>query len=81
MGDLAFGKSFSALEKGQVNDFIQLMHDSGIFTGLFGTLPWVPHTIMQIPIPPSQNSMLKFLKMSLDMVEERKAMTPEEPDM
>jgi cytochrome P450 family 628 len=81
MGDLAFGKSFSALEKGQFNRFIQLMHDSGIFTGLFGGMSWVPHTIMQLPIPPSMNTMMEFLELSHNMVNERKAMIPDEPDI
>lgn len=81
MGDLAFGKSFQALEKGQSHFFIDLIHESGLFFGRFNIVPWVLQCIMQIPIPPSVNSMFRMLKYSNDMVEDRKTYKPEEPDV
>ena len=81
MGDLAFGKSFQATEKGQSHYFIDLIHDGGVFFGLFTTVPWVLHCMMKLPIPPSINAALKLLKYSMNMVEERKTYKPEEPDV
>lgn len=81
MGELAFGRPFHALEKAEAHWFIQLIHDSGQFPGLFGTTPWIVHCLTRLPLPSSVNAFLRMLKFSEDMVEERKASEPEEADI
>lgn len=81
MGDLAFGKGFKALEKGETHFFIDLIHDSGLFPGLLGSVPWILHCLVKLPIPASLNTFLKMLKYSMQMIEERKSYKPEEPDV
>ena len=81
MGDLAFGKGFQALEKGESHFFIDLIHESGLFPGLFGSLPWLLHCMTKLPIPASVNAFVKMLKYSMQMIEERKTYKPEEPDV
>ena len=81
MGDLAFGRSFKALEKGDSHFFIDLIHESAFFVGSLGQSPWVVHLISKLPIPPSMNSFLRMLKYSELMVTERKTYKPEDPDV
>jgi cytochrome P450 family 628 len=81
MGDLAFGKGFAALEKGESHFFINLIHVSGVYPGLFGSIPWLLHCITKLPIPPSLNAFVQMLKYSEKMVDERKTYKPEEPDV
>ena len=75
------GKGFQALEKGESHFFIKLIHESGLFPGLFGSVPWVLHLMTRLPIPTSINTFLLMLKYSMDMVEERKTYKPEKPDV
>jgi tryprostatin B 6-hydroxylase len=81
MGDLAFGKSFHALERGQSHFAIDVIHDSGALTGIFGSARWVIHLLMQLPIPPSLSTITRLINYSADMIKERKTYEPEEPDV
>lgn len=81
MGDLAFGRSFDALETGKSRFFMDLIRGNGVMMGLFLTTPWVMTTLLRLPLPPSINPVVKLLKSSSDLVEARKRYKSAEPDV
>ncbi|KAJ3564856.1 hypothetical protein NPX13_g7701 [Xylaria arbuscula] len=81
MGDLAFGRSFKALEHGQSHIFIDTMHQtSALPLGCLGTLPWVIQTIANL-VPPRLNPFMTLVRYSNECIEERKQRKPTEPDI
>ena len=79
MGDLAFGRSFDALEGGKPHWFIDLLHDSGKIVGTFLMMPWLVH--LGSKLPAFMNPMNKMLDYSLECVDERRTREPDEPDI
>ncbi|KAI0532394.1 cytochrome P450 monooxygenase-like protein [Xylaria digitata] len=81
MGDLAFGRSFKALEKGQSHIYIDTMHQtSALPLGCLGTLPWVIQTMTAL-VPPRLNPFMTLVRYSDECIEERKQRKPTEPDI
>ncbi|KAI1348665.1 cytochrome P450 monooxygenase-like protein [Xylaria sp. FL0043] len=81
MGDLAFGRSFKALESGKSHIYIDTMHKtSALPLGCLGTLPWVIQTITNL-VPPRLNPFMTLVRYSNDCIEERKQRKPAEPDI
>lgn len=78
MGDLAFNKSFSMLEKGEQHWAIKLLN--GGMEPLFLMLPeWLFRTLTAIP--GAAGEYWKFIKYSADAVEDRMQYKPEVPDI
>ncbi|KAI0976356.1 cytochrome P450 monooxygenase-like protein [Xylaria arbuscula] len=81
MGDLAFGRSFKALEKGESHVYIDTMHEtSALPLGCLGTLPWVIQTMTAL-IPSRLNPFMTLVRYSTECIEERKQRKPTEPDI
>ncbi|KAI1288550.1 cytochrome P450 monooxygenase-like protein [Xylaria venustula] len=81
MGDLAFGRSFKALEKGQSHIYIDTMHETSTLPlGCLGTLPWVIQTMTAL-IPARLNPFMTLVRYSTECIEERKQRKPMEPDI
>lgn len=74
LGDMAFGRSFETLEKGESHFYIDLMHSSARVGGMFGTTPWVFQLLKLIPI--SWTPMGRMLLYSEDCVKERRVTAP-----
>jgi len=81
MGDLAFGQSFDALEKGVSHWFIDAIRDGMAPVGTIGTLPWLVSVLVSLPIPASMNPMVQLVNYSSVLVEKRKENKPDEPDV
>jgi len=81
MGDLAFGRTFDALESGKSHWFIDLIRDSGVPVGLLGTTQWVTECIIKLPIPASLNPMIQMINYSSNLIAERKKFQPAEQDV
>jgi hypothetical protein len=67
---MAFGRSFEALEKGESHFYIDLMHRSSSFGGMFGTVPWFAQIFTLLPV--SWTPMGRMLMYSEECVDERK---------
>ncbi|KAI0103889.1 cytochrome P450 [Nemania sp. FL0031] len=81
MGDLAFGRSFKALENGKSHIYIDTMHStSALPLGCLGTLPWVIQTITNL-VPARLNPFMTLVRYSDECIEERKQRKPTEPDI
>ncbi|KAI1123217.1 cytochrome P450 [Nemania abortiva] len=81
MGDLAFGRSFKALENGKSHIYIDTMHStSALPLGCLGTLPWVIQTITAL-VPARLNPFMTLVRYSDECIEERKHRKPTEPDI
>ncbi|GAP88827.1 putative cytochrome P450 [Rosellinia necatrix] len=81
MGDLAFGRSFKALENGKSHIYIDTMHaTSALPLGCLGTLPWVVQTMTAL-VPARLNPFMTLVRYSDECIEERKQRKPEEPDI
>ncbi|KAI8626135.1 cytochrome P450 monooxygenase-like protein [Xylariaceae sp. FL1651] len=81
MGDLAFGRSFGALEKGQSHIYIDTMHETSPFPlGCLGSLPWVIQ-VMTALVPQRLNPFMTLVRYSTECMEERKQRMPKEPDI
>ena len=72
-GDLAFGRAFEALEKGESHFYIDLIHGSAKFPGTFGTMPWALQILTLIPH--SWTPMGRMLMYSEKCVDERRVGT------
>jgi len=81
MGDLAFGRSFDALDSGKSHWFIDHIRKGSRPLGLLGTVPWVLECIVRLPLPLSLNPIVQMIKHSSDLMEERKKITPDEEDV
>jgi cytochrome P450 len=79
MGDLAFGKSFDMLKKGEHHWAIKIMLESVKPVGVLAHAPWLMNMLK--PIPFMQGEVKRFEKFSEDAVEERKKIEPAEPDV
>ncbi|KAI0502885.1 cytochrome P450 monooxygenase-like protein [Xylaria bambusicola] len=81
MGDLAFGRSFKALEHGKSHIYIDTMHQtSALPLGCLGTMPWVIQTMTAL-IPQRLNPFMTLVRYSNECIEERKQRKPAEPDI
>ncbi|KAI0191579.1 cytochrome P450 [Astrocystis sublimbata] len=81
MGDLAFGRSFKALEHGKSHIFIDTMHaTSALPLGCLGTMPWLIQTMTNL-VPKGLNPFMKLVRYSDECIEERKQRKPAEPDL
>ncbi|KAI2642480.1 cytochrome P450 monooxygenase-like protein [Xylaria nigripes] len=81
MGDLAFGRSFKALETGKSHIYIDTMHETSVLPlGCLGTLPWLIQTITAL-VPASLNPFMRLVRYSDQCIEERKQRKPSEPDI
>ncbi|KAI0399882.1 cytochrome P450 [Xylaria palmicola] len=81
MGDLAFGRSFKALETGKSHIYIDTMHQtSALPLGCLGTTPWVIQTITNL-VPKRLNPFMTLVRYSDECIEERKRRKPAEPDI
>lgn len=80
MGDLAFGKSFDALQRGTSHWFMDSIRSNGVPLGTLGTATWIAECIMRL-VPSPLNPMKKLIDGSTDMVEKRRSYKPEEPDV
>ncbi|KAK5309418.1 hypothetical protein LTR70_010299 [Exophiala xenobiotica] len=81
MGDLAFGRTFEALELGKSHWFIDTIREGGLPIGLFGTTPWLLECVIRLPLPPSINPIVKLMNHSGNLVAERKRSNPAEEDV
>ena len=70
MGDLAFGRAFEALEKGEQHFYIDLIHNSAKFAGALGTAAWALQCLTLIP--KSWTPIGRMLLYSESCVDERK---------
>lgn len=81
MGDLAFGRSFKALENGKSHIYIDTMHaTSALPLGCLGTMPWVVQAIATL-VPARLNPFMTLVRYSDECIEERKQRKPTEPDI
>ncbi|KAI0191377.1 cytochrome P450 monooxygenase-like protein [Xylaria flabelliformis] len=81
MGDLAFGRSFKALEHGKSHLYIDTMHaTSALPLGCLGTMPWLIQTMTNL-VPKRLNPFMNLVRYSNDCIEERKQRKPAEPDI
>ncbi|KAI3320354.1 cytochrome P450 monooxygenase-like protein [Xylariaceae sp. AK1471] len=81
MGDLAFGRSFGALERGQSHLYIDTMHETSPFPlGCLGSLPWAVQ-VMTALVPNRLNPFMNLVRYSTECIEERKQRKPMEPDI
>ncbi|KAI1755314.1 cytochrome P450 [Xylaria castorea] len=81
MGDLAFGRSFKALEHGKSHLYIDTMHStSALPLGCLGTMPWLIQTMTNL-VPKRLNPFMNLVRYSDECVEERKQRKPAEPDI
>ena len=69
-GDMAFGRSFDTLEKGESHFYIDLMHGSARVGGMLGTMPWFLQLFKLMPI--SWTPMGRMLMYSEQCVDERR---------
>lgn len=81
MGDLAFGRSFDALETGKSHWFIDALRDNGVPFGLFSTTMWLLECFIRVPLPDSTNPMIQMVNFSNTLMDERKKSKPNEPDV
>lgn len=79
MGDLTFGHSFDGLSAQKTHWAITSIRESNAALGLLGPIPWLIHLMTKLPN--LLNPMYKLLLFSEISVEERKQMTPAEPDI
>lgn len=79
MGDLAFGKSFDMLKNGESHYAISIFEENILPLGLLSPVPWLLYILGKTPGLGA--SIQIFLKWSEKCVEERKAMTVDEPDI
>jgi cytochrome P450 len=79
MGDLAYGRSFDMLKSGQGHWAIGLLNAGQRGVGQFGPVPWFFAIVTRMPI--LADGLNRFMKFSEDMMEERKKMKPEKPDI
>jgi cytochrome P450 len=79
MGDLAFGRSFEALEKAESHFYIKVMHETNEFGTHMQTLTWLLG--ITLLLPQKLNPLLKLVLYSQECVEERQTRVPEEPDV
>ncbi|KAI1338195.1 cytochrome P450 monooxygenase-like protein [Xylariaceae sp. FL0016] len=81
MGDLAFGRSFGGLEKGQSHIYIKTIHEtSPLPLGCLGTMPWLIQVMMSL-VPDRLNAFTRLIHYSSDCIEERKRRKPTVPDI
>lgn len=81
MGDLAFGRTFEALESGKSHWFIDNIREGSRPLGLFGTTQWLLECVVRLPLPASVNPMVKMINHSSNLVAERKRSKPTEEDV
>jgi cytochrome P450 len=79
MGDLAYGKSFDMLKSGQGHWAIDLLAAGQKGIGQFGGIPWFFVIVTRIPI--LAEGLNRFMKFSEDMMDARKEMTVDKPDI
>ncbi|KIW03129.1 uncharacterized protein PV09_05771 [Verruconis gallopava] len=79
MGDMAFGRSFEALEKGESHFYIDLIHNSAHLIGMLGTVSWILQVLRLFPI--SWTAGGRMLLYSEQCVDERRKYEPKEPDV
>jgi hypothetical protein len=70
MGDLTFGKSFSALRTGTRPPVLKLLHRSIKAVTLLGTAPWTAQIIQSLPV--ARGRVANWLKWCEQQVGERK---------
>ncbi|KAI0597614.1 cytochrome P450 monooxygenase-like protein [Biscogniauxia sp. FL1348] len=72
MGDLAFGRAFGAVEKGQSHIYIDTMHETSPFPlGCLSTMPWAIQTMGSL-IPDRLNPFMRLVRYSTECVEQQK---------
>jgi cytochrome P450 len=79
MGDLAFGRSFNMLTRGEEHYAIKLLHENTRPLGIHSPIPWFLYTCTKIPY--ATDDIKRFLAYSEQCVEERKTMKVSEPDV
>jgi len=77
MGDLAFGKTFDMLKTGKSHPVVKLLKDASRPLAWLSPVPWLFSLLVNTVGGP----IIKFINYSGEQVEQRKKMTPEEPDI
>ena len=79
MGELAFGKSFDMLKRGENHWAIDILHENVKLAGILTHASWLINMIKPIPFLP--RDIQRFEKYSEEAVEERKKIVPAERDI
>jgi cytochrome P450 len=79
MGDLAFGKSFDMLKKGESHFAIDLLHNGQMSLGVVGPVPWL--LLLGTRLPIVSRPYWTFVNWCTEQVRERQKMKVEEPDV
>lgn len=79
MGDLAYGRSFDMLKSGQGHWAIDLLTNGQKGIGQFGPIPWLFVIVTRLPI--LADGLNRFLKFSEEMMDARKNMKVDKPDI
>ena len=80
MGDLAFGRSFGALEQGQAHFAMEVIHAGTAPLGVLSPASWILN-IMNSMVPPVLNPFSRLFQYSSDCINERQGMELRERDI
>ncbi|KAF2444061.1 cytochrome P450 [Karstenula rhodostoma CBS 690.94] len=79
MGDIGYNRGFGMLEKGEEDEMIELLHKSMAPLSIFGHIPWAINIITRTSL--GAKDMITFIKLTQNILVERKKITPAEPDV
>ncbi|KAJ4348230.1 uncharacterized protein N0V89_009602 [Didymosphaeria variabile] len=79
MGDIGYNRGFGMLEKGEEDEMIELVHKSMAPLSIFGHIPWIVGIMLRTSF--GAKDLLNFMKLTQDILMERKKITPTEPDV